>query len=78
METYKSETQRAIKRFLRSQISFGRCIHALDAALASFISRMRPRDLPALRALMLANHEVMMKEMDRRQKQRAFKDSGSI
>ena len=66
MEVYRSETQKAIKRFLRFNISFGGCVHSLDAALSSFIPRMHSEDLPALRSLMLANNEIMMKEMERR------------
>jgi hypothetical protein len=66
MEVYKRETQKTIKRFLRFHLSFGGCIHALDAALARLIPRMNPEDLPALRALMLANNEIVVKEMKRR------------
>lgn len=66
METYKSETQKVIKRFLRFHLSFGGCVHALDSALARFILRMHQEDLPVLRALMLANYEIMVKEMERR------------
>lgn len=77
METYKTETRKVIKRFLHFHVSFGGCVHALDAALSRLIPRMHPEDLPALRALMLANNEIMMKEMERRRELEAPRtDSG--
>lgn len=66
MEAYKSETRKVIKRFLAHRISFPDCLAALDAALASFIPRMHREELPALRAVILANNERVMKEMERR------------
>ena len=66
MEAYKRETQEAINRFLGNRLSFPECIAALDAALARFIPRMTDEHLDALRALMLANNEIVMKEMERR------------
>lgn len=66
METYKSETQAAVKRFRRNDRSLPSCVSALDAAFARFIPRMKPENLDELRALMLANNETVMKEMERR------------
>jgi hypothetical protein len=66
MEVYKRETQEVIKRFLGHRLSFPDCIAALDAALARFIPRLTDEQLDALRALMLANNEIVMKEMERR------------
>ena len=66
MEEYKNETREVVNRFLRHQLSFPECIAALDAALAKFIPRMPTDQLDALRAVMLANNEVVMKEMERR------------
>ena len=66
MEVYKSETREVVKRFLDHKLSFPNCIAALDAALARFIPRMHREELPALRAVMLANNEKVMKEMERR------------
>ena len=65
MEVYKRETQEVIKRFLGNRLSFPDCIAALDAALARFILRMTDEHLDALRAVMLANNEIVMKEMER-------------
>jgi hypothetical protein len=65
MEIYKRETEKVVKRFLRHQISFSDCIAALDVALATLITKRRPEELPALRAVMLANNERVMKEMER-------------
>ena len=66
VEAYESETREIVKRFLRRRISFSGCIAALDAALAALIPRLNPEQLPALREVMLANNERVMKEMERR------------
>jgi len=68
MEVYKKETGVVVKRFLRRQLSFANCISALDAALAKLIPRLHAKELDALRTLMLANNEIVMKEMERRSK----------
>jgi hypothetical protein len=61
----QGETQEVVRRFLCRQLTFPECIAALDAALAGFIPLMLPEELPALRAVMLANNETVMKEMER-------------
>jgi len=66
METYEHETRAVIERFLRHELSFPECIAALDAALAELIPRLAGEQLGPLRALMLANNEIVMKEMERR------------
>jgi hypothetical protein len=66
MEIYKRETQAVIDRFLSHELSFPDCIAALDAALAELIPRITSEQLTPLRALMLANNEIVMKEMERR------------
>jgi len=66
VKLYKSETKRVVNRFLLRQLSFPKCIAALDAALARLVPRLRPEDLEDLRSLMLANNERVMKEMERR------------
>jgi len=66
MERYKHETHEVIERFLRHELSFPDCIAALDAALADLIPRLTSEQLDPLRALMLANNEIVMKEMERR------------
>jgi hypothetical protein len=66
MEAYKKETRKVIRRFLRYETALPQCIAALDAALADFVPRMTAKDLPQLRAFMLANNETVMKEMERR------------
>jgi len=66
MEVYKSETREVLSRFLSRRITFQGCIAALDAALAGLLPRLRSDELPALRELMLANNDVVMKEMERR------------
>ena len=66
MEVYKSETREIIKRFLARNLNFPDCIAALDAALAGLVPRLQDGQLPILRALMLANNEIVMKEMERR------------
>ena len=66
MEACKRGTQEVINRFLGNRLSFPDCIAALDAALARFIPRLTDEQLDALRAVMLANNEIVMKEMERR------------
>lgn len=66
MEVYKSETREVLDRFLAHRLTFPACVAALDAALAGLLPRLRPEELPALRELMLANNDVVMKEMERR------------
>jgi len=66
VEAYKSETQEIIRRFLARRLSFPDCIAALDAALAGLVPRMKAEELDALRAVMIANNEIVMKEMERR------------
>jgi hypothetical protein len=66
MEVYKSETQEIIRRFLARKLNFPNCIAALDAVLAGLVPRLQDGQIPTLRALMLANNETVMKEMERR------------
>jgi hypothetical protein len=66
MEVYKRETQEIIRRFLLRQLSFPKCIAALDAALAGLLPRLQPQELDEVRAVMLANNETVMAEMARR------------
>jgi hypothetical protein len=66
MEAYKSETREIINRFLGHSLSFPDCIAALDAALANFIPRLTGEHIIPLRALMLANNDIVMEEMQRR------------
>jgi hypothetical protein len=66
MEAYKRRTRVVIKRFLAHKVSFPDCIAALDAALADLIPRMTAEQIGPLRALALANNEIVMKEMERR------------
>ena len=66
MEVYRSETQKIIRRFLARRLSLPDCIAALDAALADLVPRLRHEELDTLRSLMLANNEIVMKEMERR------------
>jgi len=66
MEVYKRQTREIIMRFLLRQLSFQKCIAALDAALAGALPRQKPEQLDELRAVMLANNEKVMEEMARR------------
>jgi hypothetical protein len=70
MEVYKRETEEVMKRFLDHKLSFPDCIAALDAALARFTRRLTSETLPSARALILANNEIVMKEMERRWRRR--------
>jgi hypothetical protein len=70
MEAYKKQTQKVVERFLNRKLTFPECISALDAALARFIRRMAQEELPALRAVLLANNEKVMREMEKRERNR--------
>jgi CRP-like cAMP-binding protein len=66
MEVYKSETRELIKRFLNRRLSFHDCLTALDNALADLTSRLTGEQIAPLRALILENNNIVMKEMERR------------
>jgi hypothetical protein len=66
MEVYEHETEEVIRRFLARRVSFPECIAALDAALAGLIPTLTGEQLPRLRIVMVANNELVMKEMVRR------------
>jgi CRP/FNR family cyclic AMP-dependent transcriptional regulator len=66
MEVYKNETQEVIRRFLAHRISFPDCIAALDSALADLTTRITGQQLAPIRAVMMENNEIVMKEMARR------------
>ena len=70
MEAYKSETHEVLKRFLYHSFTFPECIAALDSALATLIPHLKHSQLPELRAVMLANNDRVMKEMEKRERQR--------
>jgi hypothetical protein len=66
LAAYKRETGEAIALFLDDKLSFPNCMAALEAALARLIPRVRREHYSAIRALMLENNEIVMKEMGRR------------
>ena len=68
MESYEHETKQVIEEFLADKISFFECIAALDAALASIMPLLTGEKTDNVRALMLANNETVIKEMERRGK----------
>ena len=70
MEVYKSETHEVLRRFLHHSFTFPECISALDSALAALIPHLKHSQLPELRAVMLANNDRVMKEMEKRGIQR--------
>ena len=70
LDAYKRETGEAIALFLDNKLSFPDCMAALEAALGHLIPRLRREHYSAIRALMLENNEIVMKEMERRANQR--------
>jgi len=66
VEVYKRETRDIVNRFIIHELSFPNCIAALDAALASFLPRLKPKELDELRTVMLANNGRVMTEMETR------------
>jgi hypothetical protein len=66
MEVYRHECQEVINRFIACRLSFPECITSLNDALADLIPRLKSGEVPLLRKVMLANNEIVMKEMERR------------
>ena len=66
MEAYKRRTREVIKRFLNHRLSFSECMAALDAALADLTTRAAGEQIVSVRALVLENNEIVMREMERR------------
>src|ERR1700732_5254195 len=66
MEVYRKETRLVIKRFLNRRLGFDDCIAALDAALAELTPRLSGQQIAPLRALILENNDILMKEMEKR------------
>jgi hypothetical protein len=66
MEAYETKTTEIVKSFLRHKLEFPDCISALDAALAGFIPRLTTEHIVRLRIVVLANNDIVMKEMERR------------
>jgi hypothetical protein len=66
VEIYKSETREVVRRFIARRISYQECIAGLDAALAALIPELPSDQMDALRTIMLANNDMVMKEMERR------------
>jgi hypothetical protein len=60
------ETEEIIRPFLTHRLSFPQCIAALDAALAGLVQTVTGEQVLRLRIVMLANNEIVMKEMERR------------
>jgi hypothetical protein len=66
MEVYEAEANEIAKSFLQHKIDFPECMEALNAALARFVPRMTGQQIARLRIVMLANNEIVMKEMEKR------------
>ena len=66
MEVFRRRTRAIIKLFLRGGATFPTCIANLDAAFADLVPRLKKEQIPELRALTMANNEIVMKEMERR------------
>lgn len=69
MEAYKSGARRVITRFLNQHLNFPDCVAALDVLAANLPSELTGEQLANLRALMLENNNIVMKEMQRRDAQ---------
>jgi hypothetical protein len=66
VEAYETETTEIVTRFLRHKLEFPDCISALDAALTRFVPRLGGDEIKRLCIVMLANNDIVMKEMERR------------
>jgi hypothetical protein len=62
----KLESAGILNRFMDGHIDFPEYIAATDATFANALPRFTGQDIPQLRAVMLANHDIVMEEMVRR------------
>jgi hypothetical protein len=66
LERYERRTSEIVELFLNRKLSFEECIAALDAALAALLPTLNGDQIDRVRVVMLANNEIVMKEMERR------------
>jgi hypothetical protein len=66
LEAYENETTEIVTSFLRHKISFPECIESLNAAFERYIPEMTGEHITRLRIVVLANNEIVMKEMEKR------------
>jgi hypothetical protein len=66
VDAYRRETHAIIRRFVEGRISHEECKSALDVALAECIPLLRNEPVEALVAVIKANNEVVMDEIERR------------
>jgi len=76
VDTYKAETRRIIRRFLRNRIDFPDCVVGLEAALAKFVPELGEDQMESLRTHVLSNNDAVMQEMARRTESSYQTDSG--
>ena len=73
MDAYRRETCAIIRRFVEDRISHEECKSALDVALAELIPGLRNELVQALVAVIRANNEVVMDEIERRSRTTALR-----
>jgi hypothetical protein len=69
MEAYEQRTRDIIELFLSRRIGYPVCVSALNAALAAFIPTLTAEQIPRLRALLLANDDIVTNKLERRRSQ---------
>ncbi len=67
---YKLETNRAISDFIFEEITFPECLTRLEDALTKLLREVSVEDLSSVRDLMIANNEILLTEMAKRERQR--------
>jgi hypothetical protein len=72
VDAYRRETYVIIRRFVEGRISHEECKSALEAALAELIPRLRNEPVQALVAVIRANNDVVMDEIERRSRTTAL------
>ncbi len=65
MEDYKAETSEILSRYLAHEISISDCVAMLNMALAGLIPSLRGDQILELRAIMVANTNTMMEELEK-------------
>ncbi len=68
MKRYERATRKIIELFLEGRISLPECRAALSVAFADVFARLDDRYLDSLRLLLMANEDILIKEIQRRKR----------
>ena len=66
MQVYEQKAQEILDRFTEGKMSAEECLTALDSALADLVRRHKGKKIQNLRAMALANHELVTRIVKQR------------